>query len=64
LDLIEAIENAGKLDNYYLLHASRGDLLRRLKRFDEARNAYSRALELTSNEVEKNYMRRRLDEMM
>ena len=63
LAMIDEIELAGKLDDYYLLHASRGDLLRRLLRFDEAKTAYERALRLTSNEVEKNYMRRRIDEM-
>jgi RNA polymerase sigma-70 factor (ECF subfamily) len=63
LAMIDNLERAGKLDDYYLLHASRGDLLRRLRRFDEAKTAYQRALELTGNEVEKNYMRRRIDEM-
>ena len=64
LAMIDEIELAGKLDDYYLLHASRGDLLRRLLRFDEAKTAYERALRLTSNEVEQNYMRRRIQEMM
>jgi RNA polymerase sigma-70 factor (ECF subfamily) len=64
LSLIDQAARSGKLDNYYLLHAARGDLLRRLKRFDEARVSYSRALELTNNHVEKNYMRRRLTEML
>jgi RNA polymerase sigma-70 factor (ECF subfamily) len=63
LSLIDQVASSGKLDNYYLLHAARGDLLRRLKRFGEARLAYSRALELTNNQVEKNYMRRRLNEL-
>ena len=63
LSMIDEVEHAGKLDDYYLLHASRGDLLRRLRRFDEARTAYVRALELTSNQVEKNYIRRRIEEM-
>ncbi len=64
LSLIDQAAHSGKLDNYYLLHAARGDLLRRLKRFEEARLAYSRALELTNNQVEKNYIRRRLDEIL
>jgi RNA polymerase sigma-70 factor (ECF subfamily) len=63
LSLIDQAARSGILDNYYLLHAARGDLLRRVGRFDEARTAYSRALELTSNQVEKNYMRRRLNEL-
>ena len=35
-DLEEAIAAAGQLNGYYLLHATRADLLRRLGRFDEA----------------------------
>jgi RNA polymerase sigma-70 factor (ECF subfamily) len=63
LAMIDQAASSGKLDTYYLLHAARGDLLRRLRRFDEARTAYSRALELTNNQVEKNYMLRRLNEV-
>jgi len=60
LELIEAVGAGGALDNYYLYHASRADLLRRLNRFDEARSAYEIALSLTTNSVEQNYIRRRL----
>lgn len=60
LSLIEAAGAAGALDNYYLYHASRADLLRRLHRFDEASSAYRRALELTTNSVERNYIEGRL----
>ncbi|HUE80603.1 MAG TPA: RNA polymerase sigma factor [Pyrinomonadaceae bacterium] len=63
LALIEAAGASGKLDNYYLFHSSRADLLRRLGRYEEARAAYSRALELTANQVEQDYVRRRLDEL-
>lgn len=64
LRLIDAIGSAGKLDNYYLFHAARADLLRRLQRFDEAQTAYRRALSLTTNRVEQNYIRRRLRETL
>jgi RNA polymerase sigma-70 factor (ECF subfamily) len=60
LRLIEAAGANGALENYYLFHASRADLLRRLHRFDEATAAYETALSLTSNEVEQNYIRGRL----
>jgi RNA polymerase sigma-70 factor (ECF subfamily) len=60
LSLIEAAGANGALQNYYLFHASRADLLRRLHRFDEATAAYETALSLTSNEVEQNYIRGRL----
>lgn len=64
LRLITAAGNSGKLDNYYLFHAARADLLRRLGRDDSAREAYSRALELTNNQVEQQYIRRRIAELV
>ena len=63
LSLIEAAGANGALQNYYLFHASRADLLRRLHRFDEATAAYELALSLTTNEVEQNYIRRRVAEI-
>ncbi|HEU4834711.1 MAG TPA: RNA polymerase sigma factor [Pyrinomonadaceae bacterium] len=60
LSLIEAAGSNGALQNYYLFHASRADLLRRLHRFDEAAMAYETALSLTTNRVEQNYIRGRL----
>ena len=62
LELVEAAGAGGRLDNYYLFHAARADLLRRLNRFDEAHTAYEKALSLTTNRVEQNYIRRRLTE--
>lgn len=63
LSFIEASDADGALENYYLFHASRADLLRRLHRFEEATAAYETALSLTNNRVEQNYIRRRLDEI-
>jgi RNA polymerase sigma-70 factor (ECF subfamily) len=63
LHLIEAAGASGKLDDYYLFHAARADLLRRLDQTREAQAAYTRALELTSNRVEQKYVRRRLKEL-
>jgi len=63
LELIEAVGDSGKLDNYHLFHASRADLLRRLGRNSEARLAYERAIGLTTNQVEKEYIRKRIAEM-
>ena len=63
LSFIESAGAGGKLENYYLFHASRADLLRRLNRLPEARAAYERALSLTTNHVEQNYIRRRLEEL-
>jgi RNA polymerase sigma-70 factor (ECF subfamily) len=63
LRLLEAAGAGGALQNYYLFHASRADLLRRLDRSDEAATAYATALSLTTNHVEQNYIRRRLEEL-
>ena len=63
LRLADAAGAAGKLDQYYFFHAARADLLRRLERTEEAEAAYRRAFELTTNQVEQRYIRRRLSEM-
>src|SRR5689334_3558170 len=64
LKLIDELGAANKLDNYYLYHAARADLLRRLARRDAAHAAYLRALALTTNQVEQNYIRRRVQETL
>jgi RNA polymerase sigma-70 factor, ECF subfamily len=48
------------LDDYYLLHSTRADLLRRLGRSEEAARAYDRALELAPSEPERAFLRGRL----
>jgi RNA polymerase sigma-70 factor (ECF subfamily) len=48
------------LAGYHLLHAARADLLRRLDRRDEAAEAYTKALSLTDNEVERDFLAQRL----
>jgi len=63
LRLVETSNRSGILDSYFSYHAARADLLRRLNRFAEARAAYSRALELTTNNVERKYVARRLKEL-
>jgi RNA polymerase sigma-70 factor (ECF subfamily) len=64
LELIEDAGAGGKLDDYYLFHAARADLLRRLERLGEAHSAYERALTLSANRIEQNYIRRRLAELL
>jgi RNA polymerase sigma-70 factor, ECF subfamily len=56
-------ELAGELDGYHLFHAARADLLRRLGRDKEAAAAYERALELTTNPLERAFLTRRLREV-
>ena len=51
------------LDDYHYLHATRGELLRRLGRIEEARGAYARALALVSDGSERRLLERRLEEL-
>ena len=62
--LVENIGASGALDRYYLFHAARADLLRRLWRREEALVAYHTALSLTANSVERRYLHRRIAELM
>lgn len=64
LDLIDILMQQGKLANYQPVHAARADLLRRLDRRAEARQAYTQALALTRQQVEQHYLERRLAELM
>jgi RNA polymerase sigma-70 factor (ECF subfamily) len=48
---------AERLDGYHLLHATRGDLLERLGRADEAAAAYRAALDRTDNGAERDLLR-------
>jgi RNA polymerase sigma-70 factor (ECF subfamily) len=52
------------LEDFHYLHATRGELLRRVGRTDEARAAYERALELVHNDAERRLLERRLDEVV
>jgi RNA polymerase sigma-70 factor (ECF subfamily) len=51
------------LEGYYLFHATRADLLRRLGRSQESRAAYDRAIELAGNTAETAYLIRRRDQL-
>ncbi len=53
----------GELDSYHLFHAARADLLRRDGAFSDAAASYGRALELATNESERRFLERRLNEM-
>ena len=60
LPLVDAIAATGQLDGYYLLHATRADLLRRAGRLPEAAESYRRALDLAPTEAERRFLRGRL----
>jgi RNA polymerase sigma-70 factor (ECF subfamily) len=51
------------LDDFRYLHSTRAELLRRLGRVDEARDAYLRARALTDDGVERRFLERRLTEL-
>ncbi|HEX6057454.1 MAG TPA: RNA polymerase sigma factor [Gemmatimonadaceae bacterium] len=63
LALVDAILARGELEDYHLAHAARADLLRRLGRTVEAREAYARALRLARQEPERRFLARRLREL-
>jgi RNA polymerase sigma-70 factor (ECF subfamily) len=51
------------LDDYRYLHSTRGELLRRLGRIDEARDAYRRAVALVYDDAERRLFERRIAEL-
>jgi RNA polymerase sigma-70 factor (ECF subfamily) len=59
LALVDRLE----LDSYHYLHATRAELLRRLRRVGDARTAYERALELVHSDAERHFLERRLEDL-
>jgi RNA polymerase sigma-70 factor, ECF subfamily len=59
LEMVDRIELAG----YQYLHSTRGELLRRLGRNQEARAAYERALGLTRTEPERRFLAQRIADL-
>jgi RNA polymerase sigma-70 factor, ECF subfamily len=55
LAAVDELRSSG-VDSYYLFHAARADLLRRLGRDDEAAAAYAAARALTANPVEQAFL--------
>ncbi|MFE5600922.1 RNA polymerase sigma factor [Streptomyces coelicoflavus] len=60
LPLVDAIAETGKLNGYYLLHATRAELLRRAGHMTEARDSYRAALDVAPAEAERRHLRNRL----
>jgi len=58
-----ALADGLELDRYHYLHATRAELLRRLGRVDEARDAYDRALALVHAEPERRFLEERRSEL-
>ena len=63
LQQVDDLGRTGALDQYYLFHATRADLLRRLNQRAEAAAAYQRAATLATNPVEVEFLNRRLREL-
>jgi RNA polymerase sigma-70 factor (ECF subfamily) len=59
LEIIDRLD----LDDYRYLHSTRGELLRRLGRVTEARDAFNRALALVHDDAERRLLERRLAEL-
>lgn len=58
---LEQIEGREALESYQPYFAARADVLRRAGRWKDAEEAYRRALELTSNDAEAAFIRRRME---
>src|SRR6266536_3188514 len=63
LTLIDAVLEDGELANYYLAHSARADMYRRLGRTAEARSAYEKALALTQQEPERQFLHERIRQL-
>lgn len=63
LVLVEELMRLPELAHYAPAHAARADLCRRAARYDEARDAYRRALELSEQGPAKRYFQRQLDRL-
>jgi RNA polymerase sigma-70 factor (ECF subfamily) len=53
----------GELANYYLAHSARADMYRRLGRTTEARASYEKALALTQQEPERQFLQERIRQL-
>jgi RNA polymerase sigma-70 factor, ECF subfamily len=63
LTLIEGVLEHGELANYYLAHSVRADMYRRLGRTAEARSSYEKALTLTQQEPERQFLQKRIRQL-
>jgi RNA polymerase sigma-70 factor (ECF subfamily) len=60
---IDAVLEYGELAHYYLAHAVRADMCRRLGRTAETRASYEKALGLTQQEPERQFLRERIRQL-
>jgi RNA polymerase sigma-70 factor, ECF subfamily len=60
---VDALLVHGELENYYLAHSARAELCRRLGRNAEARASYEKALALTQQEPERQFLQERIRQL-
>lgn len=60
---IDALLEHGELANYYLAHSARAEMYRRLGRTNEARASYEKALALTQQEPERQFLQERIRQL-
>jgi len=60
---IDAVLERGELANYYLAHSARADMCRRLGRTTEARFSYEKALAVTQQEPERQFLQERIRQL-
>jgi RNA polymerase sigma-70 factor (ECF subfamily) len=63
LTRIDAVLQHGELANYYLAHSARAEMCRRLGRIAEARSSYEKALALTQQEPERQFLQARIRQL-
>ena len=63
LTQIDAVLEQGELANYYLSHSARADMCRRLGRTAEARTSYEKALALTQQGPERQFLQERIRQL-
>ena len=61
LELLDT--DAPSLDGYQPFFAAKADFLKRLGRYDAAQEAYQAALDITTNDAEKDFLNRQLAEI-
>jgi RNA polymerase sigma-70 factor (ECF subfamily) len=60
---IDAVLEHGELASYFLAHSTRTDMYRRLGRTAEARASYEKALALTQQEPERQFLQERIRQL-
>ena len=63
LTQVDVLLEHGELANYYLAHSVRADMYRRLGRTAEARSSYEKALALTQQEPERQFLQERIRQL-